>query len=437
MRKVTLLFVVLFVVGGCSTGTGDNPTSEPSTPTVDQAGALATPVHDDEREPDEHAFEIDHAALLAEAQRIVSWVEETRALELLEEFEFRFISQSEFQENLPGRLQPGSDAENELIRDALWALRLIPDRDLDLGATLRELHRHSTFGYFDEQTGDVVVVSLTGGVDAWARTTTANKAVQVLQAQHFGTTEAWLLDIWSDEYLASAGLIEGDAQWVERAWVRRSFSQADYMQAQELGSSEALMEAIHSTPRYIIQRLSFPFEYGYNFISQLRLSRGVGAVNDAFADPPVSSEQILHPEKYLQQPRDMPLPVNIPSVDPLLDDGWERALTGSIGEYDILLLLEMHSVSNASLAAAGWGGSDYEMYTSGDDILIVLATRWDTTDDAAQFLDALQESFGEPVANDGRWFDGERFHAIVASGDSVTLFSSTDEDALDAVVSNQ
>ena len=48
-------------------------------------------------------------------------------------------------------------------------------------------------------------------------------------------------------------------------------------------------------------------------------------------DPPKSTEQIMHPEKYLNKPRDNPLPVTMPDLTKTLGAGWKR--TGDFGRY--------------------------------------------------------------------------------------------------------
>ena len=65
----------------------------------------------------------------------------------------------------------------------------------------------------------------------------------------------------------------------------------------------------------------FPYREGAQFVAALLDVGWWPAVNAAYLDPPVSTEQILHPEKYIQNPRDDPQTVLLPDLRDELDDG--------------------------------------------------------------------------------------------------------------------
>ena len=86
-------------------------------------------------------------------------------------------------------------------------------------------------------------------------------------------------------------------------------------------SLEAGSEALDSAPAVIRAQLMFPYEAGLEFVSTLYLEGGYPAVDDAFLDPPQSTEQILHPEKYLAG--ETPQVVTLPPLTETLVSGWE------------------------------------------------------------------------------------------------------------------
>ncbi len=82
------------------------------------------------------------------------------------------------------------------------------------------------------------------------------------------------------------------------------------------------------------------------------------AVNQAFDHPPLSTEQVMHPDKYLngEVPRRSMLPVMAGPLGP----GWLK--TDTLGVLYLRMLIEQYADSEeAVVAAAGWGGDIVEL----------------------------------------------------------------------------
>jgi hypothetical protein len=83
----------------------------------------------------------------------------------------------------------------------------------------------------------------------------------------------------------------------------------------------------------------------------------------------------------------------------LLGNSWSRAGSGALGELTIGGLvgvapprasdLASGAFSWTNAAASGWGGDRFELWTKGDAAIVLLATVWDTPDDAREFVAAL------------------------------------------------
>ena len=95
-------------------------------------------------------------------------------------------------------------------------------------------------------------------------------------------------------------------------------------------------------------------------------------MNAAFLRPPASSEQVMHPRKYLrfEDPVDVPL----------------RGRDGTLGEWATWQLLDLAGGTDADEAAAGWGGDSYSV--SDDEVKVRWA--WDTPRDRAEFIAKLR-----------------------------------------------
>jgi hypothetical protein len=190
----------------------------------------------------------------------------------------------------------------------------------------------------------------------------------------------------ADAALAAQALAEGDAMLTMRLWGRQ-FLRPD--EKRTLGDGSAASDPLfEGVPTFVRGELLFPYEAGASFAQRLYQDGGFEALNRAFFDPPRSTEQILHPEKYAS--KHPPIPVTIPVLDPWVAGTWRTLRTDVFGEIGLRLLLEPHvGYPTAETAAAGWGGDAYTILEDGDGRRIVaVSTAWDTEPDAAEFYGA-------------------------------------------------
>ena len=123
-------------------------------------------------------------------------------------------------------------------------------------------------------------------------------------------------------------------------------------------------------------------------------------LDQAYREPPRSTRQLLHPEQYwVGGRREAPQPLTLPDLSKVLGPGWSKATEGSIGELGLAVLtgarVQMDSPEVllparwTNRASAGILADLYQHYVSGEKRVTVLATRWETTDDAQEFDAAL------------------------------------------------
>lgn len=466
MRLISLAVAMLFVLSACSVGGGDDATPDAAerTPTLElatPAGAEPTVAAVDEPTADDDAAEPtptlpgvptppevaptpptvepettpaatgDTADLAALIDQIAEDTAQVRELELLDEINSQIINRAQLGENLRQLIEDEFPQEQaDLDRDLLWMLRLIDDPALDYYQLTVDLLTEQVAGYYNSDTGELFVISEEGDLSADQKVTMSHEIVHALQDQHYGLDPYDEDSTDFDRLTAFTALIEGDASW---AMIQYAIQHLTAEEINEFVTGAAAREGsptLDSAPRYIRDGLLFPYEAGFAFVEALIAEGGIDAVNAALEDPPVSTEQILHPEKYISEPRDLPLEVDIPDLSQALGDGWEETYNGTLGEFDLLLLLEENGVRSAGSAAEGWGGTGFEMWSDADAMLTVMATRWDTEEDAAEFDEALRQTLASYEQDGDIWFDGARYHAMVTTGDRVVLTTSTGRDAL-------
>src|SRR5205814_340950 len=139
------------------------------------------------------------------------------------------------------------------------------------------------------------------------------------------------------------------------------------------------------------QELMFPYLSGANFLMKLTYS-DEKLRDDAFRSFPLSTEQIIHPEKYTVSDRDDPVSFSLPNLSARIGNAWKLSFTNVMGELQIRLLFEnWREWDEARIASEGWGGDQYAVYRNGDKYLFLWMTLWDTEDDADEFFRDLSD----------------------------------------------
>lgn len=194
---------------------------------------------------------------------------------------------------------------------------------------------------------------------------------------------------------ASRALIEGDATLLQTQWFFQYASPQDVEEISRYQPPQQLIPDMFPPP-YAIPELSFPYVQGGAFVEALHDRGSWAEVNRAYENPPTTTEQIMHPEKYFAG--EDALLVADPLLLDTLDQGWRILKSESLGEWTTYLLLGFGADNAAALddfeaaeAAAGWGGDQYQVYFNDnlDQTILVAHWVWDTNVDADQFWEAI------------------------------------------------
>ncbi len=202
-----------------------------------------------------------------------------------------------------------------------------------------------------------------------------------------------------DMALAHQAIAEGDATAVMLDYVLepkgKTFLQLPdlvFVMQAELAYANNQYEVLKSAPDFIKQTLVFPYSYGAAFLQKVRAhDEPWSAVDKIYSNLPSSTEQVIHPEKYLDQ-RDDPKPVELEDPTPRLGKGWRIAYRNVLGEFSLYLLLKLSMTDEAAKkAATGWGGDQVILAEDADakQDAVFAATVWDNQESADRFYDAL------------------------------------------------
>lgn len=252
--------------------------------------------------------------------------------------------------------------------------------------------------YLPERDEMILVGSDDGELSGLEEWTFAHELVHALQDQRFGLDALFEeIDTSDDDVdLALSALIEGDASAVDTAYLDAHPEIALGVAGGVLGTLSGARGLAAGPPLFAHQG-NFTYGQGEAFVDALRDDGGWEAVDAAYADPPVSTEQILHPEKYIEA-RDDPTPVALPDPASGLGDGWTLVHENALGELQTAVLLANQEESGfgplpeaTTTAAAGWDGDRYALWTDGEAEVLVWRSVWDDDAEAAEFVAALRD----------------------------------------------
>jgi hypothetical protein len=173
------------------------------------------------------------------------------------------------------------------------------------------------------------------------------------------------------------------------------------------------MGDLQSVPHVLKTTLVAPYIEGLSFVHALRRKGGWDAVNGAWQRPPISTEQVLHVDKW--EANERPLEVPAPTAK-ALGEGWKREDEDSFGELGFALTYEEWMPhADAYAIAAGWGGDRSAAFQKGDAIAFAVHERFDASpknaavDEAMQKLvPALKKHLGSPTVADANTICFER-----------------------------
>ena len=136
----------------------------------------------------------------------------------------------------------------------------------------------------------------------------------------------------------------------------------------------------------------FPYAYGGAFLKEILKDGSWQDVDRIYSDLPESTEQILHPEKYLYS-RDHPTDVDTKRQQENLSEDWKPVIDNVLGEFSTYLLLKEYiSDEQAQRASEGWDGDRVALWEDrSGNTAVLLSTIWDGNTDASEFFEAYSE----------------------------------------------
>ena len=334
------------------------------------------------------------AELSPELAALVLAAEEIRGLRFLSTPNVAVVSDDELARRVAALIAEDLDPEELAIDEELFELLGILDGSVDLAAAYQALLTEQVLGYYDGDTGELVVVA-DEGFSPLQKTIVVHELIHALVDQHFGFAAVSDALIEAESYhQASAlqALVEGDATYFQILYMK-TLPQAEQLQlvTESLSADTTVLDSL---PDWMGDDLVFPYDQGFAFVERIIEEGGLAGLAQAYETVPTTTEQVLHPTAYFA--REPGRPVDIPAT---AIEGYDVVETGEFGEWNIrLLLLGEVPRGEATIAAAGWGGDGYRLFSNGTEIAMVLHTQGDSPQDGVELAAALVASLGRSMA---------------------------------------
>lgn len=301
----------------------------------------------------------DEAAAAAKVRtEIEHTVTQLRSLNFLHPVTYKEIPRSELPALLRQKLaQQVPDQEFSSDGIAFAALGLLP-AGIDLKTTYLDLLGEQIGAFYDQHAQQLFTFSGQSLANAQNRIILAHELTHALEDQHFSLARLPLEAKDNDDRaLAATALVEGDATLVMNQYMIGAMS-GSVLRDTLSSALTTDVRKLAAAPRFLRETLLFPYLRGQEFCQALYAKGGWQELAEAFAHPPTSTAEVLHPERFFAQPRVQPVAVAFPTTEIL---GQKPIADNVLGEFGLRQIFARWA-PEAGAAAAGWRGDRYVVY---------------------------------------------------------------------------
>jgi hypothetical protein len=334
--------------------------------------------------------------LSTEIGEILAELSSISGLKPLAKVECDHISRERVREFLEQRVREEVKPEELRAEEAALKKFGFAPPDFDLRKTTLDLLAEQVAAFYDYRKKKLFVIdSVEGPVQ---RSVLVHELAHALADQHFHLEKYMDRANKNDDVaLARLAVMEGQATWLMSEDLTRRTGQSlkDSPVLVKLMSnlneaSAAQFPVYQGAPLYLRETLLFPYTQGMLFQHALIEKMGQAAFAEVFRRPPESTQQVLHPEMYLERVK--PVRPALPEFKTERD--CRRLTDGEVGELDHAILLRQYAGEKDSAAVAPqWRGGYFRLFESktGKRTVLVYASEWSGPEPARQYFNLYQK----------------------------------------------
>ncbi len=290
-------------------------------------------------------------------------------------------------------------AERYADNRTIEAFGLVP-KGFPLDSFMIDLLTEQVAGLYDPKTKEFYIADWIPLAEQ--KVVMAHELTHALDDQNFNI-EAWEKAARpnDDGELARDAVIEGSAlaAMLDYSFRDQNTSVRDLPDVAQLIRAQALSEMqkdpqLAKAPPFIQDLLLFPYLSGTTFSQAfLKANTGWPDFKKVFANPPISTQQILHPEDYLNSVK--PDLVTLPGLDQSVPQGWKKLEENILGEFGLLEVLKQFiGQDRAQTLSPAWAGDRYATFENEKTkaTLLVFRLSLDNDEDTARFFGQYSEA---------------------------------------------
>jgi hypothetical protein len=249
------------------------------------------------------------------------------------------------------------------------------DKPVDVKKLCKKILASNAGAHYNEKTKELLALKEYQTIDMMNSMLIVHELRHAVLDAHFDlATLLGKYSAYDDRGLALIAAIEGDASLTALLFngfnpqvMASTFNSEPLMSLSPLGNTTQLSKITD----IVKHRFTMPVIDGLRFVTAVFAKKKWKGINTILASPPDSSEQILHPEKYIK--REKPLPVTV-QYHP---EGYDLYHSGVIGEYYLNVLLMAKPANKYLDFANGWGGDTFNIYRKPSSYFLVWKSAWD------------------------------------------------------------
>ena len=343
-----------------------------------------------------------NAEFAAAADEVLHQMSEITGLKLLTPLKKSLRSRDQIRAYVINEMKEDKDeAERYAGQRSAEAFGLLP-KGFDLDNFMIDLLTEQIAGLYDPKSHEFYVADWIPAADQ--KMVMAHELTHALQDQHFK------IDDWvkaarpnDDAELARESVLEGSAMAAMVDYLLqgtgRSLQDLPDIDPSMLVGDMDSTPMLKKAPPFLRDALIFPYLDGLNFSAAIVRPKGWDALAGVFAKPPVSTQQIMHPDLYFSFR--IPPKADLPSLDKDLGADWVRLEDNLMGEFGWKEVLKQFlNEERAIPLAAAWSSDRYILFEQKKTKKLVLIARLDLADEGAtgRFFSAYSEVLAKKYA---------------------------------------
>lgn len=339
------------------------------------------------------------------ADQVLEQMSKILDLPILEPLKKSLRSKEEIRAYLIGEeKEDRTDAQRYADEKSLEAFGLIP-KGFPLESFMLDVMTDQVAGLYDPKAKEFYIANWIEADD--------QKPVMAHELTHALEDQSFHIDAWikaarpnDDGELARDSVSEGSGMAAmvdyslqdEKLGVRDLPDVASLIRAHAVGEMDKDPK-LSKAPEYIRDDMLFPYLAGVTFTQQfLKAHTGWSDIKLVFENPPVSTQQIMHPSLYLKGVK--PTPVSLPDWRGFAPAHWKLLEENVMGEFGLdEVLRQFLGSERADPLASAWTGDRYAVFEDEKtkETPLVFRLALDNAEDAAgfyaQYSEALERKY--------------------------------------------